>query len=288
MFCESKRAGDSRNIRLCVAQKQLNQKDHIVRVNLADHIIRLFLIPAAAENIIQVPQQGTAALSILKDLYRTSDIAFCHCPLKCRIDRSIPSAAHGINETPGLLCPGSVMDMMKQPAPEFLLLIAVSKIHSPALKHRVDQGCDEFSVPVFQIELAHIDFAIFPVINFIQYLDDVRHEQKFGKIAVTKFQQQPDRRQLGTDPFHLNRIRLQVITDQRVLTITERPRTCQQIPDDLPQFFLRLRLSQHRKISDRHILFKSCALKLFFKQRMPGLIKMSESIGHRVMYQLVE
>ena len=101
------------------------------------------------------------------------------------------SAPHSLTENLFLLCFRLKMNVVQQPCPAGLPLIAVDEI-GRSRKSVFDQAGKEFSVFIFQIQLFRIVLAIHLKPHAFRKLQDIVQMQAFCKVHIPRCHKQTD------------------------------------------------------------------------------------------------
>ena len=172
-FCEDKGPGQAICPVVLVLNQKLEQKKHVPRVETAHHEGGIFILFAAADQIIQLPEDCAAALPFLQKRRGAAHIFRRHFRLEGCVGRPVSAATHGIGKFPGRFSLREEMKVMQEPAPQMLLFKAGFDVASAIGDGVVYDPCQKLSVLIFQIQLSETFLVINTIIQLICDLDHI-------------------------------------------------------------------------------------------------------------------
>ena len=141
-------------------QEQLDQHDPVRTLEAVEHEAGLLVSLAAAEQVVEVPEDICGTLALLKRGKSLRNLPVCHVPLKGGVG-GVPALASDVrHERRRLVIDWTVVDVVQQPRPEATLLKAAQHITRAALKEAVDDPLNKLPILVLEVQLREVPAAI--------------------------------------------------------------------------------------------------------------------------------
>ena len=256
---------------------------------MGENALHLRLCAAAAENIVQVAQQGAAPLFPQQNGHSLLDFALRHGGLKGGPGGVILSATHAPDELLGSLVFRPVVDVMQDAAPERLFFIAGFYGRLPVFKKPVQDLRNELPLPVFQIHLFQIHAIVPLVIELVHNGDPVRQVEEAQPGEIPRGKEKLDG---GVLAGAMGKLRFAVLQNEGLhqlkMILLQRAGGTQQRLDRLCCQALCLLHGDDPEFQRSAGLLKSNALKILFKNGVPFPGKIIHSVGDGVFQKLVE